>query len=267
MEEKRDLNAPVESVVPDELLPGFQTAESKEKAERAASESAEQHAVPVNGKDGGSETDAPVSPLKKKCPIGRYIFDGILLIAVVVLYILHFCGHKEVAPVVPAGKPGNGDIVYVNIDSINEKYEMVSLLTDSIDAEKQRQAVIFQNRQKALETKAANFQQNYQSGQLTQKQAEYAQISLQQESEKLQGDYEKAVEDLQVRYTAALAQIADSLSAAAARINAKHNASYVFTYQTAGQLIYADPTKDITQEVLDELNKPFHKKNKKNNKK
>ncbi len=263
MEEKRDLNNPVENVVPDEMMPGFTAVESHEKAERSASETPEECSKPTEGKDAALEEKVAACPSKKSCPIGRYIFDGILLIAVIVLYILHFCGHKEVAPVVPAGKPGNGDIVYVNIDSINEKYEMVSLLMDSIDAEKQRQAVIFQNRQKALETKASNFQQNYQSGQLTQKQAEYAQISLQQESEKLQGDYEKAVEDLQVRYTAALAQIADSLSAAAARINAKHNASYVFTYQTAGQLIYADPTKDITQEVLDELNKPFHKKNKK----
>jgi Skp family chaperone for outer membrane proteins len=43
-------------------------------------------------------------------------------------------------------------------------------------------------------------------------------------------------------------------------VNASYNASYIFTYQTGGQLLYADPAHDITQEVLDELNKSFKKK-------
>ena len=46
---------------------------------------------------------------------------------------------------------------------------------------------------------------------------------------------------------------------AAKRINAGRNASFIFTYQYGGQLIVADPTKDITKEVLEELNKPYKK--------
>ncbi|MDY6347543.1 MAG: OmpH family outer membrane protein, partial [Bacteroidales bacterium] len=59
-----------------------------------------------------------------------------------------------------------------------------------------------------------------------------------------------------------LQTIADSLNAAAKRVNADHNASYIFTYQSGGQLLYADPAHDITVEVLDELNKSFKKKKK-----
>lgn len=199
---------------------------------------------------------------KKKCNIGRLVFDALVAAAIIVLFILHFCGNKESAPVVASGTPNSGEIVFVNIDSINTNYEMVSLLTDSLDAEKQKQTVLFQNRQKALETKLANFQQNYQSGQLTPKQAEYAQMSLQQESEKLQADYAQALESFETRYAAALSQIADSLISATKRINKKRNASYIFTYQTSGQLLYADSTKDITSDVLKELNKPFGKKRK-----
>lgn len=200
---------------------------------------------------------------KCKCGAVHWVVDGVLAIAVIVLFVLHFTGNKEetLPPVVP-NKPGTGEIVYVNMDSINKNYEMVKLLTDNLDAEKQKQTVIFQNRQKALETKYANFQQNMQSGQLNQKQAEYAQMSIQQESEQIQSDYQKVTEDLQTRYTAALQQVADSLAVASKRINAKRNASFIFSYQYAGQLLYVDPTKDVTREVLNELNKSFKKSKK-----
>ena len=114
----------------------------------------------------------------------------------------------------------------------------------------------------SIENKLANYQRNMQSGQLTAQQAQYAEQSLQQESAQLQNDYSVALESLEARYTAALNQIADSLKAAVVRANARHNASFVISYGAGGQVIVADPTKDITQEVLDDLNKPFKKKKK-----
>ena len=192
----------------------------------------------------------------------HWIIDALLLAAVAVLYILHFTGGaKKSTPAAPRiAEVGTGEVVYINIDSINEKYELVHILTDSIDAEKQKQAVVFQNRQKTLEQKAANFEKNYSSGSLTPQQAQYAQQSLQEESTRLQNDYAQALESLELRYQTALQTIADSLNAAAKRVNANHNASYIFSYQTGGQLLYADPAHDITIEVLDELNRSFKKK-------
>ena len=111
-----------------------------------------------------------------------------------------------------------------------------------------------------MEQKAANFEKNYNSGSLNPQQIQYAQQSLQEESTRLQNDYAQALESLEMRYQAALQQIADSLNAAAKRVNTTYNASYIFTYQTGGQLLYADPAHDITIEVLDELNKSFNKK-------
>ncbi len=265
MEEIRENVNPVENVVPDEVMPGFVAAESKEKSERQAPEETEQPEREPEFEEGNGEVSKEdvTCDRGKRCRIAQWIFNALMLAAVAVLFILHFCQKPEkyAAPLV-SGQPGNGDVVYVNIDTINEKYEMVSLLTDSIEMEKQRQAVVFQNRQKALEQKLTNYQNNMQSGQLTAQQAQYAEASLQQESQRLQNDYAVAVEALEARYTAALAQIADSLKAATARVNKKYNASFVFSYGAGGQMLCADPTKDITNEVLDELNKPFTRKRK-----
>ena len=139
---------------------------------------------------------------------------------------------------------------------------MVKILKDTLEAEQQKQEVVFNNRQKALENKAANFEKNYSSGSLTPQQAQYAQQSLQEESTRLQRDYSNYMEDFQARYAAALEQMADSLNAAAQRVNASYNASYIFTYQNGGQLLYADPAHDITNEVIEELNRSFKKSKK-----
>lgn len=203
----------------------------------------------------------PSCEKKCNCQVFHWILEGVLLAAVIALFILHFTDKGNKAPVVQ--KPtevGTGEVVYINIDSVNEKYEMVKILKDTLEAEQQKQEVIFNNRQKALENKAANFEKNYSSGSLTPQQAQYAQQSLQEESTRLQRDYSNYMEDFQARYAAALEQMADSLNEAAKRVNAAYNASYIFTYQNGGQLLYADPAHDITNEVIEELNRSFKKK-------
>lgn len=258
MEERKENENPGLNVVPGEMMPPFVTTETTVKNEiqdNVTTELPEGEPETCScEKDGSGGAKEP----NKEEGVGRFIFDLIMVAAVIVLFVLHFCGGKKTeVPVVPEGTPGNGDIVYVNIDTINEQYKLVSLLTDSLEAEKQKQTTLFQKRQSALEQKLANYQRNMQSGQLTAQQAQYAEASLQQESQKLQADYAAAMEDFETRYTAALQQIADSLKAATVRINKKHNASFVFSYGNGGQMLCADPTKDITKEVLTELNKPF----------
>lgn len=263
MEIIRENEHPIEGENHGAMAPFLMSEEEKKRSEKEVSVAVEnQTEVPSANAVEGAECDT--SEKKKKCHVGRLLFDILMAAAVITLFILHFCGGKGdvAAPVADPATAGNGDIMYVNIDSINSNYEMVDLLTDSIDAEKQRQTVLFQNRQKALEQKLANYQRNMQSGSLNQQQAMYAEQSLQEENIKLQNDYQTALESLEARYTAALSQIADSLKAACTRVNKKHNASFVITYGAGSQLIIADPTKDITQEVLDDLNKPFGKKKK-----
>ena len=214
------------------------------------------------------ETPQETCETKKKCNCNlcRCIVDAVLVVAVIVLYILYFffpktASHRPTQTVVN-DEPRSGEIIYINIDSVNANYELVNILTKDIEAEMSKQEAVFQNRQAALERKAAQFQQNYQAGILTQVQIENAQQQLMQESETLKADYERVMGDLEARQAAALKQIADSVINATKLINAERNASFVFSYQYGGQLIDADPTKDVTNELLEILNEPFNSKKK-----
>ncbi|MCQ2264741.1 MAG: OmpH family outer membrane protein [Bacteroidales bacterium] len=214
-----------------------------------------------------SQESNPETCKKKKCSccIAKWIVEIVLVLAVIGLYILYFFFPKTAShrstPVVNT-ETRSGEIVYINIDKINSQYELVNVLTDDIETEMAKQEALFKNRQSALERKYAQFQQNYQSGILTQVQVENAQQQLMAESEALQADYNQVMSSLEARQAAALKQIADSVIAATQRVNAERNASFIFSYQYGGQMLDADPTKDITNEVLDILNEPFSKKKK-----
>ncbi len=198
----------------------------------------------------------------KKCFIARIILDAVMVIAIVVLFILHFCQPKTEAyiPSVPEGKAGTGEILYVNIDSVNEHYELIKILKDELEAEQVKQNTIFTNREKAFQTKLNNFQQNQQSGVLTPLQIQNSQAQLENEYQQIMADKERVMNDLMTKQSAANDQMLDSMLTVIRRINSVRNASFVFTYGYGSQMVLGDPTKDITNDVLKELNKSFSKK-------
>ena len=203
---------------------------------------------------------------RKSCNI-RIVIDVFLFVLIMTLFVLHFVGKPKNSsttlshtPVFYTHTEGTGEVVYINVDTLNLHYELVTILTNDIAAEKTKQEAIFTNRQRSLEAKAAQFQRNYESGTLSNIQIQNAQAQLMKESEELQKEYEIVATNLQIRQMTALQQINDSLKSAVGRVNAVRKASFVFSYQYAGELIYADPTKDITYEVLEELNKVYKKK-------
>lgn len=197
----------------------------------------------------------------KKCHICRIVIDAVMMIAIIVLFILHFCQPKTEAyvPSAPEGKAGTGEILYVNIDSINANYELIKILKAEMDEEQARQNAIFTNKEKAFQTKLNNFQQNQQSGVLTPVQIQNSQAQLEAEYQQIMDEKDRVVNDLMAKQTAANDQMLDSMMSVLKRINEVRNASFIFTYGYGSQMIIGDPTKDITKDVLKELNKSFKK--------
>jgi Skp family chaperone for outer membrane proteins len=190
------------------------------------------------------------------------IGSSVLYLAVIALFILHFISPKPqvYTPKEFMGEPGSGEIVFVNLDTVNENYELVSILTGDIKAEMAKQEAIFANKESAFQRKYNQFQENMNAGILTQVQVENAQQQLMQEYQQLEEDKDRVFNNLQTRQAAALLQIYDSLQAAVQRINVVRNASFIITYQNQSPfLLAADPAKDITDHVLFELNRAYKK--------
>ena len=196
------------------------------------------------------------------CKMCNVIAYSVLFIAVVVLYVLHFLTPKlpTFIPKEITGEPGSGEIVFVNLDTINENYELVKILTGDIKAEMTKQEAIFSNKENAFKKKYNQFMENVNAGILTEIQMENSQRQLSQEYQQLEEDKERVFDNLQARQAAALLQVYDSLQAAVKRVNAERNASFVISYQNQSPFLLAtDPTKDITDFVLFELNRSYKK--------
>ena len=158
------------------------------------------------------ETNQP-EPKRKPicCPLtGNTLFNmiayAVFIIALGVLYFLHFTAPKPhvFIPKEIVGEPGSGEIVFVNLDTINANYELVAILTGDIQAEMAKQEAIFANKEKTFERKYTQFQENMNAGILTQVQMEHAQQQLMKEYQQLEADKERIFNDLQMRQTCRL---------------------------------------------------------------
>lgn len=156
-------------------------------------------------------------------------------------------------------KPRTGEILYFNVDSVNEHYVLVKDLMEKLESERSNQMVVFQKRQSVLEDKLQEYEEAFRNKTMNQSQLDEFQRNLSVESQVLQDDYSQMLEEFEIRYAAVLKQITDSVEIAVKRINAERNASYIIQYQYGGVLIDPDPSKDITNELLEILNEPFKK--------
>ena len=237
----------------EEMMPQEQTentvAQEREPVFREASAPAEE---PVA---------EPAKCEKKKCNCKwcNIIAFIVLFAAVIALYIIHFCcGGKAdtFTPTPITTTPGNGSVLFINLDSVNANYFFIEEKQKEFNEEMQKQDAIFKQKQANFQKKYEQFQKNYQSGILTDVQIQNAQAQLQAEYQKLEDDYNAVVNSLTDRQVAVNREMLDSVQAVSARIVAKYEGSFVMTYQKdMPLLIYADPSRDITEEVLFELNK------------
>lgn len=197
------------------------------------------------------------------------IVEGVLLVAVIVLFILHFVGGKgnkeassdgstNTTVVKLVGEPGNGSVLYVNLDTIYEcklfEEKQAALDVESSDLEQ-----AFTSRQQKLESDYAQFQKNMNAGILTEAQMQYTYSQLETENNKIREDYQKAMESLAQKQADLTSELLDALREAARVVNAGIEgdpASYVITYSSLNPMvIVVDPTRDITAAVVAELNK------------
>lgn len=221
--------------------------------------------------DAPKEKKKNCTSTKGNCNMIHWIVEGVLLLAVIALFILHFVGTKGGdtsdngnAPAVKvATKPGNGNILYVNLDTIYE-CDLFEEKQAVLDAESKKLEDAFTSRQKKLESDYTQFQKNMNAGVLTETQMQYTYQQLETESNKIREDYQTAMENLAQKQADLTNEMLEALREAADMVNASVEgdpASYVITYSSSNPtIVVVDPNRDITAQVVKELNKKCTKK-------
>jgi len=181
------------------------------------------------------------------------ILNGVLIVAVGILYFLHFSGKKGSVSTITA--PSDLKIAYIKSDSVLKYYDYFKDMKTILEAKSKRLDQDLQNRGQSLQNEIASYQRNISNltiGQakaleedLGKKQQNFRlyQQSLEQE---LVNDQNKMNEALYGRITTFLKKYADG-----------SGLQVVFKFDPSSDVLFGGPGIDISQDVIKGLNDDY----------
>lgn len=189
------------------------------------------------------------------------ILNIVLVVAVIVIYVLHFTSGKSAASgdVLVEGPAQLTDlkIAYVKVDSLIVNYDLAQQLHDDFTKNQEAYTKEYATRRSKFEEQAAAFQEKLQRGGfLTEERAVQERdrlVNEEQEILKLDQELSSKLAEMQ---NANNQQLVDSLMAYLKDFNKTRKYAYIFN--SSGILI-GDDAHNITKEVLQAMNAQFAK--------
>jgi len=210
--------------------------------------------------------------MNKKIPV---IINVVLIIAVAILYYLHFSTCNKTCNVTMEGdstlasKPfvmspkeiKESKIVFVNSDILNQKYEFVKDLTAAAQAKQQKLESAYQIKAQKFQKDYTDLQQKASKGLLSENQGIAAQEDLKkrkEELDKMEAQLQSMVDEIQKSNEEVRKTVVDYVK----EYNKKAHYNFILTHTDGpgGVLIYANDSLDITPEILEGLNAQYRAK-------
>jgi len=187
----------------------------------------------------------------------------VTLAGLIVLYILFFTSQKSGVPIsgttdsTQVAMPSGPAIVYVNIDTLNEHYEFVKVMKQNLESTGNRLQREVLSEQSALEKEAAEFQRKIQTNSITEAQAKVVYEELMIKQQELMDKKERYTQQVAEQEYTMNIMLLDTVNNFLDRFNKAYGYDYILAYRMAGEILTADGKLDITNEVLEQLNKEY----------
>jgi outer membrane protein len=191
----------------------------------------------------------------------NYIINGILAVAVIVLFVLQFTGKKTdtkndaVGGVVTDSSVLHLPIAYIRTDSLMVNYKFFNDLNDAIIKKMENQKLVINQRTQKFQKEYVEFQQKAQMNAFIsaerQQQEQNRLIGQQQDLENYaaQAEKELALEQMKMNQ-----QLQDTIVAALKVFNNPQKYQFILSNVGTDNIVYADDSYDITKEVIEFLN-------------
>jgi outer membrane protein len=207
-----------------------------------------------------SETEQKKPP-KKQLFSFYNIVSLVLLIGMIILYILFFTAKKTAEPqvqmVLQKSGSGSTSVVFVNIDSLNEKYEFVKVLKSNLESTGKRLQNEVLTEQANFEKEAADFQKQVANNAISEEKAKMVYEGLMQKQQALLDKKERYTQGIAAQELNLNLQLLDTITNFLKRYNNIYKFDYILTYKTGGDILIANDTLDITSDVIKELNREY----------
>lgn len=190
------------------------------------------------------------------------VLNVILLIAVAVLFYLHFSGQKKTESVKVASSQGsvqNGDfkVAYFEMDSLNNSFAMVKDVKAEISREEEKMNNELARLQKTYNDKFTQYQSQAQTmSSVESEKANRDIVQMQQKFSSAKQQMELRLQDLSLRK---MQEVKNKVEDYLKEYNKSKGYTYILAYEP-GFMFYRDSTYDITADLLKGLNERYKKK-------
>jgi outer membrane protein len=185
----------------------------------------------------------------------------VLLVAVGALYYLQFAGSDTVveSEITGEGKvvAGNGGVVYVNIDSLINKYDLFYDMQAELAKSQQESETELKTKSVSFEKEAADFQNKVQKGLITRSQAQKMESDLMAKQQQLYQLREQLRLKLVEKEQVMMRQLQNEIAQYVAEYNKDKGYNYVLSRTYGGPVLFANDALDITEEIIAGLNKNY----------
>jgi outer membrane protein len=190
------------------------------------------------------------------------VLNAVLVAAVAVLFVLFFTNksNKNEAVVADGSAAQKGDVVYIQIDSLVNNYDMFNDLRSELESKATKIQNDLNKKSRAFENDAKNFEEKLNKGLLTRSQAESMQASLLQRQQELQNYTQQKQMEMAEEETVMINKVMDAIKTYVKEYNKTHQFALILTTSNTTQVVIdGSVSLDITQDVLNGLNEEYIK--------
>lgn len=165
-------------------------------------------------------------------------------------------GSDEIS-VSASGIATSADIAYFNIDSVISNYDMYVELSATYQDKATKAQEQLTTKGRALERDITNYQDRAQKGLMTTSQMRSAEEDLQKKQQSYVEFQEQTMGDLQEEERVMFNNIYYSIDEFLKEFNKDYRYGIIISTGTTGPVMHADPRFNITQDILEGLNKKY----------
>ena len=190
------------------------------------------------------------------------ILNIVLVLAVAALFVLHFTGNRNTESTASAEDSritaGSGDIVYINLDTLVNQYDMYNDLRTELESKVSAIENDLNKKGRALENDMKSFQEKYQKGLLTRSQMETMQNELMTRDQELRNLTQQKQMELAEEESVMYNRVMDAIKTYVDNYNKEKQYSLILTTTvTTNSVISGDQGRNITGEILNGLNQEY----------
>jgi len=183
------------------------------------------------------------------------ILNIVLLVAVGVLYYLHFSASKGPAASGSSATPGDVRIAYINSDTILKYYDYHKASMEIMEAKAKRLEQDFRNRAQGLQNEFAAYQRNVNS--MTLGQVKATEEDLQKKQQNLQMYQQSLNQEVMNDEARMNKELYDRITAFLRKYGQEKGLQVVLKYDPSSDLLMGSDALDISKDVIQGLNDDY----------